>query len=36
MGKFNFIRTKTPEVQIIYPTGFGHDRGYFMATYQFD
>ena len=36
MGKFNFIRTEIPEVQIIEPTVFGDDRGYFMETYQID
>ena len=34
MGKFNFIKTDIPEVQIIEPTVFGDDRGYFMETYQ--
>ena len=36
MGKFNFIKTEIPEVQIIEPTVFGDDRGYFMETYQID
>ena len=36
MGKFNFIKTDIPEVQIIEPTVFGDDRGYFMETYQID
>ena len=36
MGKFNFIKTEIPEVQIIEPTVFGDDRGYFMETYQMD
>ena len=36
MGKFNFIKTDIPEVQIIEPTVFGDDRGYFMETYQMD
>ena len=34
MGKFNFIKTDIPEVQIIEPTIFGDDRGYFMETYH--
>ena len=34
MGKFNFIKTDIPEVQIIEPTVFGDDRGYFMETYH--
>ena len=36
MGKFTFIKTDIPEVQIIEPTVFGDDRGYFMETYQID
>ena len=36
MGKFNFVKTDIPEVQIIEPTVFGDDRGYFMETYQID
>ena len=36
MGKFNFIKTEIPEVQVIEPTVFGDDRGYFMETYQMD
>lgn len=36
MGKFNFIQTKIPCVQIIEPTVFGDSRGYFMETYQKD
>ena len=36
MGKFNFIKTDIPEVQIIEPTVFGDDRGYFVETYQID
>ena len=36
MSKFNFIKTDIPEVQIIEPTVFGDDRGYFMETYQID
>ena len=27
MGKFNFVKTDIPEVQIIEPTVFGDDRG---------
>ena len=34
MSKFNFVKTDIPEVQIIEPTVFGDDRGYFMETYQ--
>ena len=34
MGKFNFIKTDIPEVQIIEPTVVGDDRGYFMETYN--
>lgn len=34
MGKFNFISTEIPGVQIIEPTVFGDNRGYFMETYQ--
>ena len=30
MSKFNFIKTDIPDVQIIEPTVFGDDRGYFM------
>ena len=29
MSKFNFVKTDIPEVQIIEPTVFGDDRGYF-------
>ena len=36
MSKFNFIKTDIPDVQIIEPTVFGDDRGYFMETYQID
>ena len=36
MGKFNFVKTDIPGVQIIEPTVFGDDRGYFMETYQID
>ena len=36
MSKFNFVKTDIPEVQIIEPTVFGDDRGYFMETYQID
>ena len=36
MGKFNFIKTDIPEVQIIEPTVFGDDRGYFMETYNYN
>ncbi len=36
MSKFNFIKTEIPEVQVIEPTVFGDDRGYFMETYQID
>ena len=36
MGKFNFIKPDIPEVQIIEPTVFGDERGYFMETYQID
>ena len=36
MSKFNFIKTDIPDVQIIEPTVFGDDRGYFMETYQKD
>ena len=36
MSKFNFVKTDIPEVQIIEPTVFGDDRGYFMETYQKD
>ena len=36
MSKFNFIKTDIPEVQIIEPTVFGDDRGYFMETYQIE
>ena len=36
MSKFNFIKTAIPDVQIIEPTVFGDDRGYFMETYQID
>ena len=36
MGKFQFIKTDIPEVQVIEPTVFGDDRGYFMETYQID
>lgn len=36
MGKFNFIKTDIPEVQVIEPTVFGDERGYFMETYQID
>ena len=34
MSKFNFIKTDIPDVQIIEPTVFGDDRGYFMETYN--
>ena len=36
MSKFNFIKTDIPDVQIIEPTVFGDNRGYFMETYQID
>ena len=31
MSKFNFVKTDIPEVQIIEPTVFGDDRGYFCG-----
>ena len=36
MGKFIFTPTAIPEVQVVEPTVFGDDRGYFMVTYQKD
>ena len=36
MGKFIFTPTAIPEVQVVEPTVFGDDRGYFMETYQKD
>ena len=34
--RFGAMSTDIPEVQIIEPTVFGDDRGYFMETYQID
>ena len=36
MAQFQFTRLAIPDVQIVEPTVFGDERGYFMETYQQD
>ena len=36
MAQFKFTKLAIPDVQIVEPTVFGDERGYFMETYQQD